>query len=179
MWVQVFVLPIVGLLEGLLLMTLGQPGRTRARGGLWSPVLALVALSTIAAPLYGQMKECRPPVTVSRLPRGAVVDTGSVRVRPWLEVAQVRNRKGLWAGTATWFELDSLRGRAFSFAQLESLAALGVVTDSSTFTQVRYVFPIRSASSEEAVRAARNQAPLAPPALVTRELQRRWRLETK
>ena len=165
-------MPVLVLLDVGMRQVLLPVRRLRAVRTVMPAAILAAVLLTLTTRVESQTAGpiCRTPVVVSRLPRGAKVDSNWVNVAHGVQVARVLNRRDLWAGAAAWFRLDSNPGRVLSYGELDSLGNLGLLGDSAKLSQVRYLFPIHAGGLDEAKSRVRSSAPSRPPRKAERAL---------
>ena len=115
-------------------------------------------------------RTCGVPPTVRRLPTGLELDTLWYRFGPALRGCRVLNRKDRWVAECAWFYMEGPHGGVYRMEELDSLHAIGRITDSTLFTNVRYRYLIEAASIEDAKREARARWPRTAPRAVYRML---------
>lgn len=153
-----------------MIRALGSRGARLALPALW---LAMATCLFLAAPGLGQVEGpfCRPAVVVSKLPRGAQLDSTWANVEPGLQVTRIVNRRNSWAAAAAWFQLDARPGEIYTFEQLDSLLTFGLITEESMLSQVRYTYLVKSAELKEAKLKALEKRPKGVPAEVSRAFE--------
>jgi len=115
-------------------------------------------------------KACGVPPTVRRLPAGLALDTLWYRFGPALRGCRVLNRKDRWVAECAWFYMEGPHGGVYRMEEIDSLHAIGLVTDSTLFTGVRYRYLIKAGTIEEARRESRARWPREAPRAVYRML---------
>ncbi len=138
---------------------------------VWGAMLFVVPTATAAT--GGAF--CRPPRIISRLPKGAVLDSAWQNVRPPVQLCRVLNHKRMWAASYAWFQLDARPGLTLSYEQLDSLYATGSIADTTMVASVRLEYPIRAASMAEARQVALRRLPTIDSRRLAGEFQEFWR----
>jgi hypothetical protein len=115
---------------------------------------------------------CVRPVIVSRLPRGAVLDTNWYVFGRAVAGCRIVNRRNVWAVEDTWFFVDGHAERAYRREALDSLLASGVLTDSTQLLPVSYRFMVKAATARAARTAANARLQAHPSKQVLKELRR-------
>ena len=115
-------------------------------------------------------KACGVPPTVRRLPSGLELDTLWYRFGPALRGCRVLNRKDRWVAECAWFYMEGPHGGVYRMEELDSLHAIGLITDSTLFTNVRYRYLVKAGSITDAKREAQARWPRQAPRDVYRML---------
>lgn len=144
------------------------PGATSAALLLAAAVWVAPA---VAAAQAGPLCSSRPAI-VSRLPRGAVLDTAWHELGPDLSGCRIVNRRNAWAVEQGWIAVPGRPEQAYRFSEMLGLAETGAITDSTLLYMVYYRFPVKAGTAGEARAAAEAKAPRRPPTPVLREMQR-------
>jgi hypothetical protein len=115
---------------------------------------------------------CVRPAMVSRLPRGAVLDTNWYDFGRAVAGSRIVNRRNAWAVEDTWFFVDGHAARAYRRETLDSLLASGVLTDSTQLLPVSYRFMVKATTARAARTAANARLRAHPSKQVLKELRR-------
>lgn len=157
--------------------TMKQLGLCRASAFVLPLALAVMIGAAHAASSANELptidlggRACGVPPTVRRLPSGLVLDTLWYRFGPALRGCRVLNRKQRWVAECAWFYMEGPHGGVYRMEELDSLHAIGLITDSTLFTNVRYRYLIEAASVEDAKREAEAPWPRQAPRAVYRML---------
>jgi hypothetical protein len=107
----------------------------------------------------------------STLPKNAVLDSVEHRFGDGMRAWRILNREDLWAVQDVWFQIPG-RPEYLHYARLDSLTSADGFSDSAILYQVRYRYPVKAKTVEEAKTAAFSQRPPVPSKVVRRLMER-------
>ena len=113
---------------------------------------------------------CALPPMVKDVPKGAVLDTTWHSLGFAFRTCRIVNRKDTWVAECMFLYARSERPGVYSTEEADSLHALGVFTDYTMFTPMKYRYAVKARSLEEAHLAAVRKRPVHAPATVRKAL---------
>lgn len=122
------------------------------------------------APAMANGAACALPPMVKDVPKGAVLDTTWHSLGFAFRTCRIVNRKDTWVAECMFLYAKSERPGIYSTEEADSLHALGVFTDSTMFTPMKYRYAVKARSLAEARVAALEKRPVHAPASVRKAL---------